>query len=204
MGVVAVGFALYCLYDGFIGYPNQRKRALAYHELENEMLGQDPIAFRDRWHEIARQNNWPTTYPGEPKSQGDILMQFVMAAGAGVIGLWLLSGSWLARGRWIESTDTGINSSWGQSFNFDQVVSLNKRKWRDKGIAKVTYDEGGRKRRFVIDDYKFDRYPTDDILRELEVNIDPALITGGPPEAALDEQPTPTVATAGEGTVRES
>jgi len=186
MGVVAFGFALYCLYDGFIRYPNQRERALAYHELETEMQGQDPVAFRDRWHEIARQNDWPTTYPGEPKSQADILMQYVMAALAGAVGLWLVGGVWLARGRWIESTDTGVTSSWGQSFNFDQVVSLNKRKWRNKGIAKVTYQDSGRKRGFVIDDYKFNRHATDQILLELESRIDPALITGGPPEAAMD------------------
>ena len=203
MGVIALGFALYCLYDGFIGYPNQRERALAFHELETE-LGQDPVAFRDRWHEVARENNWDTEYPGEPKSEGDIIMQFVMAAGSAAVGLWLLGGAWLARGRWIESTDSGIHSSWGQNFRFDQIVALNKRKWRDKGIAKVTYEENGRKRRFVIDDYKFDRYLTDGILRELEANIDPALITGGPPEAALDAPSDATVRTADEGTIREN
>jgi hypothetical protein len=107
-----------------------------------------------------------------------------MAAMAGSIGLLLISIPLRMRGRWIEANDTGIISSWGQSLRFDQITAVNKRKWRDKGIAKVAYvDEKGRKRRFVIDDFKFHRYPTDDILYELEQRIDPALISGGPPEA---------------------
>ena len=64
---------------------------------------------------------------------------------------------------------------------------LNKRKWRDKGIAKVTYRDGNRKRRFVIDDYKFHRHPTDAILYELEQKIGVDKITGGPPESPAEE-----------------
>ena len=113
-------------------------------------------------------------------------MQYVMAAVTGAIGLWLLWGVWRARGRWIESSDAGLTSSWGQSLDFDKIVSLDKRKWRNKGIAKITYDDGRRNRRFVLDDYKFDRATTGEILREVEAKIDPDMITGGPPETAED------------------
>ena len=115
------------------------------------------------------------------------MMQFFMAAVTGVVGVWLLWWVWRARGTWIESTNTGITSSWGQALNYDQVVSIDKRKWRSKGIAKVTYKDNGRKRQFVVDDYKFDRHLTGQVLRDLEANIDPALITGGPLEAVTDE-----------------
>jgi hypothetical protein len=185
MGIAAIGFALWSLYDGAIKYPKQRERALAYLALEEEFQGGDPVAFRDRWHELAGQNGWPTSYPGEPKTQGDIYLQYFMAAVAGAVGLWLLWGVWRARGTWIESTESGITSSWDQSLNYDKIVSVDKRKWRSKGIAKVTYTDNGRKRRFIVDDYKFDRHPTGQILRELEARIDPAMITGGPPEAVV-------------------
>jgi hypothetical protein len=101
--------------------------------------------------------------------------------------VWLLAGVWRARGTWIESTDSGITASWGQSVDYEQVLSVDKRKWRSKGITKVTYSQNGRKRRFIIDDYKFDRHPTGQVLRDLESKIDPALIMGGPPEAVADE-----------------
>jgi hypothetical protein len=102
---------------------------------------------------------------------------------------------WRARGRWIESTPSGITSSWGQSLDFDQVESLDKRKWRSKGIAKVTYRDNGRKRRFILDDYKFDRQATGQILRELESTIDAKMITGGPPEAPPDDPSQEVAAT---------
>jgi hypothetical protein len=65
---------------------------------------------------------------------------------------------------------------------FDQVESLEKRQWRNKGIAKLRYNDGGKKRTFVIDDFKFKRETTDKILAELENRIGVDKITGGPPE----------------------
>jgi hypothetical protein len=134
------------------------------------------------WDAIARDRGWPTSDPGEPKSDAEIMMQYVFAGLFALAGLWLLWGVWRARGSWIESTPSGITSSWGRSVDYDDIVSLDKRKWRSKGIAKVTYRDQGRRRRFIVDDYKFDRQATGQILRELEARIDPTMITGGPPE----------------------
>jgi hypothetical protein len=187
MGIAAIGFALWFLYDGAISYPNQRARALAYEALQKEK-GEDPVAFRDLWHETAAKNDWPATFPGEPKSENEITMQYVMAGLVTAVGLVLLSIPLRARGRWIEATREGLTSSWGQAFGYDQVLDLNKRQWRGKGIAKVTYQDGRRKQRFVIDDYKFDRYKTDSILYELEQRIGRERITGGPPEPPPQEQ----------------
>jgi hypothetical protein len=172
MGIAALGFMFYCLYDGIVRYPAQRQRA------HDEFIASG--GKEDDWGQFAKEN--------EVRSEVDIQMQFIMAAVAGSIGLLLISIPLRMRGRWIEADETGITSSWGQSLKFDQITGVNKRKWRDKGIAKVAYiDDNGRKRRFVIDDFKFERYPTDDILYELEQRIDPALISGGPPEAPREE-----------------
>jgi hypothetical protein len=183
IGVVALGFALFCLYDGFIRYPAQRERA--YQQFK-EVVGENRL---DEWEHYAEQTG--------VKGDGDILMQFVMAAVTGAVGFWLLFGVWRARGRWIESSESGITSSWGQSLAFNQVVSLDKRKWRNKGIAKITYNDGRRNRRFILDDYKFDRATTGQILRELEAKIEPELISGGPPEAIDDQSAHPADAYAG-------
>ncbi len=64
---------------------------------------------------------------------------------------------------------------------------LNKRRWRDKGIAKIFYRDSARKRRFVLDDLKFMRIPTDAILLELEQRIGIEKIAGGPPEPIPEE-----------------
>ncbi len=187
IGIAALGWAVYCLYDGFIGYPKQRERALAYVRLEEEYRGRDPADFLDAWPEYAQERGWPSTHPGEPQSEGDIYMQFVMAAGTGAIGLWLLWGVWRTRGQWIEQTETGLTTSWGQTLDYDQVLSIDKRKWRNKGIAKIRYQDGGRKRRFVLDNFKFDRDATDRILYELESQVGHDKITNGPPEPPYED-----------------
>ena len=105
-----------------------------------------------------------------------------MAAGCRLLGMFLISIPLRARGRWIEASDTGITSSWGESFKFEEVEEVNKRQWRKKGIAKVTYVANNRRRTFVVDDYKFDRYATDAILYELEQRIDQAESSTARPE----------------------
>ena len=52
--------------------------------------------------------------------------------------------------------------------------------------ARITYHDGQRSRQFGLDDYKFDRHATDAILFEIEQRIDPALISGGPPEMGTE------------------
>ena len=110
-----------------------------------------------------------------------------MAVIAAVVGLVLLSIPMRRRGRWIELDESGLRTSRGQSFQFDQVESINKRKWRNKGIAKITYRDGDRKRQFVLDDLKFMREPIDAVLLELEQKIGVEKITGGPPESREEE-----------------
>jgi hypothetical protein len=179
MGIAAIGFSLWCLYDGFVKYPREQQRALAW---EKDFANKTT----EEWIAFAEEQGWSTSLPKQSKTDEEykfsIVSQYVMAAVSGLVGLYLVSIPLRARGRWIESSEDGVTSSWGQSFKFEDVVGLEKRQWRSKGIAKVTYLDGGRKRRFVIDDYKFDRYKTDEILYELEQRIDPAMITGGPPE----------------------
>ncbi len=180
MGVVAIGFALWSLYDGAIAYPAQRVRALKYKELEKEDRA-------DQWPAYARERDWPTERPGKPKDEDDFAVQFIMATLAGTIGLFLLVVVMRSRGRWIEADESGLKSSWGKSFEFIQVVSLDKKRWRSKGIAKITYENGDRRGRFVLDDYKFERATTDMILRQLESKIAAEKIVGGPPEPPLEE-----------------
>lgn len=179
MGIGAILFSLWSLYDGVIGYPHEQLRAVTW---EKEFSDQPT----EKWIAYAEEQGWSTSLPSESKSEDDynssIALQYSFFVVTGLLGIWLISIPLRARGRWIESTDTGITSSWGQTLNYSDVVNLDKRQWKKKGIARVAYIDSGKKRKFVIDDYKFDRYPTDAILYELEQNIDPEMITGGLPD----------------------
>jgi hypothetical protein len=175
IGLVVAGFSLYCVYDGAIGYPQQRIRALKYEEFKVEKrVGE--------WPAFAAAQGWSTDDPGEPKTEVDFQLQFLMAGVTAALAVWFFTIVLVNRGHWIEASQTGIMSSWGQTFKYADIVELNKKQWKKKGIAKVYYDDNGRRRTFVIDDFKFKRDPTDDILQAVENRIDHEKITGGPPE----------------------
>ncbi len=189
MGIVAIGFALWSLYDGTVKYPAQRVRGFdefkvdyksLFEKSETNSMTADQFE-RSAEHE-PRQEWAKYMHERGIKSIPEIFTQYVQAVVAALVGLYLLSIPLRARGRWIEGNESGITSSWGQSFQYDQVEQVNKRRWRDKGIAKVTYIADGRRQMFVIDDFKFMREPTDQILFDLEQRIEIERITGGPPE----------------------
>jgi hypothetical protein len=179
IGLAAWAFACWALYDGFIAYPLAQERAVVFEKLLDEGRGDD-------WDAEAIGRGWSTSPPEKSKTEEefeiDVKMQFWMAGLAGVVGFFPLLAVFLSRGRWIELGENGLTSSWGQSVEFGQVESLEKRQWRNKGIAKLRYIDGGKKRTFVIDDFKFKREPTDQILAELENRIGIDKVTGGPPE----------------------
>jgi hypothetical protein len=179
IGLVAWGFALWALYDGFIGYPDKQERALAFEKLLEEKRGDD-------WDAYAIDRGWSTTPPAaskpEEEFETDVKVQFAMAGLAGFVGIFPLLAVWRSLGRWIELSDQRLTSSWGQTVAMDQVTALEKRQWRNKGIAKLRYNDNGRNKTFVIDDFKFKRESTDQILVEIENQIGHDKITGGPPE----------------------
>ncbi len=174
------GMALWFLFDGLVTYPRQRERALEYQRFEKEKR-------LDEWEEFAQERGWSTENPGEPKTVADSQEQFVFVGLLIPPGLIFLYRFLRARKRWIEVTETGLVASWGQQVEFDQIVALNKKLWAKKGIAKVIYQVDRRDRRFILDDWKFEADPTEDILRQVEARIDPDQIIGGFPEPLVEE-----------------
>lgn len=184
LGLIAmfcIGVSLWFLYDGTITYPRQRERALTYQELgeENQL---------DQWKKIATDRGWPLEYPGKPKTEVDIHFQLVLAALSAPPGLLCLFFFLRSRGRWIEFSGTGLRTSWRQQLEFSQIATLDKKKWKSKGIVRINYRQNGRKRRLVLDDWKYDTDATKAILLEVEARIDVHQIVGGAPEPRFQEE----------------
>ena len=114
-------------------------------------------------------------------------MQFAMAGAVAPFGLVFLFILIRSLGKWIEIDEHGLRSSSGEEILFDQIVSLDKKKWKAKGIAYVTYEKDGKRRRFVLDDCKYEFETTESILRRLEEHIDHDLIVGRPQPPLEDE-----------------
>jgi hypothetical protein len=180
IAVFCLGVSLWFLYDGTVAWPKQRERGLVYQELEEEGRLED-------WDDIAEERGWPLDDPGEPKAEVEILMQKVLAAVAAPPGILYLVFFVMSLGRWIEASETGLQTSWGQKLDYEQITALDKKKWRNKGIAVVRYEEEGKRKRLTLDDWKYEPDPTEMILREVEARIDPEQIKNGSPEPPLED-----------------
>jgi hypothetical protein len=189
VGLFCIGMTLYCIYDGKVAYPAQRERALAYLEFEENHpeLGQKDLF--DQWKEEAVRRGWDpgvagkqgTPY-GEPKKEYQFNQQLYMAGFTGFFGLIFLAKLLFNRGRWIEADEQGVRSSENRELKFDQITALDKKKWQNKGIAKVLYEVDGRKNKIVLDDCNYERDTTQAILRHVEAKIGSDKITNGKPE----------------------
>lgn len=189
VGMFCIGAGLWFLYDGMVTWPEQKERAEAYLAFaeENPELGE--MERYEQWTKIAAEKGWPAgvagkekTPYGPPKKDYDINGQYYFSAMAGILGLIFLGRVLLNRGCWIEADDSGMWSSENRKLSFDQVKALDKKKWQNKGIAKVIYEVDGKKDRIVLDDCNYVRDTTQAILRHVEAKIGTDKIINGKPE----------------------
>lgn len=215
LGLAALGFSGYCAYDWLVGYPQKMVRGQGLISVAEEVLTQEELdelakgqhgpsdyyghlveelkvntELEEAWKEKAAGEGWPKNPPSLYVTQPKVDMQLTQMILAAVIGLFLLSIPLRTRGRWFELNEQGISSRWGESFSLDQITEINKKKWRDKGIAHLAYkDAKGRKRSFVVDDYKYHRKTTDRILWYIENQVGFDKIVGGKPGPDPDAAP---------------
>ncbi len=187
MATVGLVMAALFAYDGFIGYPAKLQYAKAYESVASEVTSD--VEQTKRWRELADSKGWPNDVPEKKASEieNDIQGQYWFGIGSLLIGLTALYFLLTWRRQWVEATDDGLVTSWGERVKFSDVSQLNKKKWDGKGIAKATYADGNKQRTFVFDDFKFEREPLGKILRNLEATLKPEQIVGGLSEAEKDK-----------------
>ncbi len=173
-------FGSWFLFDGLVGYPAELERCKAYWQpTENPREPWEPIA-ESKWRELCKENDWSTTPPkNKPdKQEGKIGTQFFYSVLCYCITIPCLLKWYLPRGTWIEGDDKQLRTSWGKEFKFDQVTQINKKKWEDRGIAKIKYEDEGVPYSFTFDDYKYQREPMGKILIAMEQNLKDDQILG--------------------------
>ena len=183
VGLMCTGMCLYCIKDGVVTWPNQRKYALEFQEYSKIHADLDEKERADKWNEGAiASHGWKSDLLKKPRTKYDINGQFAMAAVAGLIGLIFLTKLLSNRKRWIEADEKRLRSSQKREVALDAISALDKKKWANKGIAKVLFQTNGKNREIVLDDCNYDRDTTQAILRHVEANIDHAKIINGKPE----------------------
>lgn len=217
LGLGALAFMAYSLYDGFISYPQQMERSEAFFEVvDNRLSEADKQAIQEKaeihgrgdlyqaylqvhkkseelqaeWAAVAEEKGLPPEPYSKLRTQADIYSNYIFAVLGLVAGVWFLTTVARTTGRWIELNGDEMTSRWGESFSLDQVTAIEKRQWRDKGIAYLRYkDANGRSRRFLIDNYKYHRPTIDRMLYEIEQRVGVDKIQNGYPEADPDAPP---------------
>lgn len=183
MAGIGLFMAAYFAYDGFIGYPGEQRRCAAYEELASRVS--DKSERNKQWQELARSKGWNVKTPDDKAADFDnkIQGQFVFGTICLVLSIPALYFVFSSKNRWIEQNAEELTTSWGQRLDLRSVYLLNKQRWANKGIAKAYYKDDGRERVFVFDDFKYDRGPLDQMLKNLESHLSPDQIVGGSPES---------------------
>jgi hypothetical protein len=180
VSLMVLVFSAYFFYDGYYGYPRQKKIFDDYQRHVDE-------GRTDQWEAYASDKGYPSAIHGQPgvnKSDFDILVQrvlgFVLLPVLAVLLYYFLR----TFGRWVATDESGLLTSWGARCSFDQIATLDKTRWKKKGIAVVNCKDGGAGKRIVLDDWKYQRDPTNTMLKEVESHLTPDQITGDQSEAA--------------------
>jgi len=178
MAVFLVGFALYFFWDGAIGYPAADRR---YHEWKHF----HDAGNLEQWQAVALQNGWKSDewekwladphqqgrIPADYRGHGKYIEQFVCGTIALALGLVTLAYWFTQKDRVVRTDEEAVYSPAGTRIPFSAITGLGKKKWESKGFATVLYQIDGRKGRFLLDDYKFDRDATHHILAEIEEKL---------------------------------
>jgi hypothetical protein len=196
IGIGCLAFAAWSVYDGFIKFPGEIPRSEAWQKLESEMKLNPEATQTDknnRWKEIAKENNWSPKQLGKDEQLSNlktkIIYQYIFIGLGLAIGLPCLLWYLKAKSSWIESTEDGLRSSSGQELKISQIQKFDKKKWEKKGIGVIHYlEKDGSVEKFIVDDLKYDRKTTDEIVRWVESNIPDDLIVNGSPEKQVERQ----------------
>lgn len=182
IGLVCLVVGMWFCYDGSVAYPRQQKIGREFQQFKDE-------GKLEQWPDHARQQGWSIEDPGPPKKDSEIYLQLGLAAAIGPFGLlymwWYVRSFWM----WIEGDDEGLTTHTGQRARFDQIESLDKRRWKTKGIAVVRYKGDGGAGRLKLDDWIYNRQPTELLLRAVESHLEPEQFIGGEPEPPVDAEP---------------
>jgi hypothetical protein len=178
VSIFLFAFASYFFFDGAVGYPRANKRY-------QEWKSYHDTGRLEEWPAYAQQKGWKVDeiqkflddphqkglIPDERWPRGKILEQYV--CGGVVSFLTLITfGYWLSqKDRTVRTDGEAVFAPSGKRIPFAAITGLGKKRWEAKGLATVRYEIEGRRGEFQLDDYKFDRDATHQIVAEIEEKL---------------------------------
>jgi len=169
ISVAMVAFGCWSLYDWKIAYPQKQVRYEAFMQLKAD----NPDASTEQlWLEYAPTQGWSTKVP-TGKTPQDIFTQLIMALITLPIGLFFTAKFLIESRHWVAMDDQGVTANGGRVAPWDSMTGLDKTKWQRKGIALLSYDDGGRTRTILLDDFKADRQAIKTIVTAVDMRLNP-------------------------------
>jgi len=157
--VFLLGFSLWFLWDGFIGFPRSNERFTQHSRLKDKP---------GEWEKYCSQKGWTTEPPHRLYEKGDLIGQFAFAGFTGVMGILSLVFWLRARKSVIRTEEQAVFTPSGKRVPYESITEIDRRKWKSKGLATVFYTLDGAKGRFVLDDAKYEPTALDTILEDLQ------------------------------------
>ena len=179
MTVFLIGFGLWFLYDGAIGYPSKNEQFAKYEEMSNE--GREA-----EWEAYSRKRGWPAKPPKYRYDPSQIWTQYILSGISIALGASAFTWLLICRSRKVRMDDDAIYGDTGKKVLFDAIQGVNKKKWDSKGIAYALYEEDGKMRRLTIDDYKY--AGAEEILREVESRLGISTVESESMEGSEEER----------------
>jgi len=151
-GMVAMllGLSLYFCYDWKIGYPKQKREYDAYWPVYQKLVVEEKDD--KAWLTKAKDNGWPQS----PKIEDwnyKLKEQLIWAIGTGAAGIGLLLAYLRNKDGFLMADAESLTTPEGVRIPFTAVRRIDKRKWDNKGLAYLNYQDGDAMKKAVIDDF---------------------------------------------------
>jgi hypothetical protein len=165
---VMLGMGLWFGYDGFRGYPEHNKKV---DELEARRTTALNRGDKDEETRILAEMN----EIGKRKSDKDIFFQKLLfftlpPLAIALIVRWL----WISRGAYRLTADNVLHVPGHPPVPVDSITEIDRRLWDRKGIVLISYElADGQKGTLKLDDFIYQREPTDEIFKRIEDQVAP-------------------------------
>ncbi|MEM8868444.1 MAG: hypothetical protein AAGC73_09270 [Verrucomicrobiota bacterium] len=167
--------AIWFLSDGYYFWPAEEKRYQEYSAIldslidKGEATDEGGIAVRLAWERHAIESGYSRKVPSERSDkaiQEQRVIGWVMITGSLIFAIWIAWNHKLT----IRAEGEVVIGASGQRVELDSITAVDRKKWKNKGIAYAIYETGGGKQgRLTLDDHKF--AGTEAIILEAEKRI---------------------------------
>lgn len=165
IAVLCIGYGLWSINDGFVRYPRANEAAIQKEVDRVETASGKQVTAEER-KEIAAKTTLP--HPG---------WDVPFNRGAGIIlpplGIALLAWTlYNSRGEYRLEGET-LHVPGHPPVPLDNIRKIDKRLWERKGIAYIEYEgpQSGKRAQLKLDDFVYERGPTDAIFERIEKHV---------------------------------